>query len=311
MAVVRRAWIALLLLTGLVAGTVADRPAPRRVVLSGDYLVLSADFHLHSGMWSGGALTPWGLVLESERQGLDVIALTGHNETLDARVARVFSRLADGPVVLIGQEITSATQDMVAVGITSTISPRLPLAAQIAEVHRQGGLAIAAHPLASYHAAYRPVMGAIDGTEVCHPVVWELPDAARQLALFKAATSAMPIGSSDFHFSGHPGSCRTYVFAREATAPSVMEALRARRTVVFTPDGRAYGDAALVRQAESLGLREDALSYTRDRGGLLDWVSRLATAAGLVGIAMRFRSPASRRGAGARESDRRAPAQSR
>ena len=72
----------------IAAGTLADRPRRHPPLTIGGYRVLAADFHTHSSMWSDGALTPWGLVLEAERQGLDAIAVTGHNEVLDGQIAR-------------------------------------------------------------------------------------------------------------------------------------------------------------------------------------------------------------------------------
>ena len=65
MTVAARVWIPLALVAALVAGTVADRPEPSPAIRIGGYRVLSGDFHLHSGMWSGGTLTPWGLVPEA------------------------------------------------------------------------------------------------------------------------------------------------------------------------------------------------------------------------------------------------------
>jgi len=142
----RNLWIFAALLASIAVGTLADEPIARTPLRVGVYQVLSGDFHLHPALGSGGSLTPWGLVTEAQRQGLDVIAVTGHNTIWDARVAHAFSRLVDGPIVLIGEEVTSKTQDLVAVGIETTISPFLPLRDQIGEVHRQGGVAIAPHP---------------------------------------------------------------------------------------------------------------------------------------------------------------------
>jgi hypothetical protein len=136
--VVSRLWIPAVLAVAVIAGTVADQPRDREPMIAGDYVVLSGDFHLHSGLTSGGSMTPWGLVGEALRQDLDVIAITGHNEAWGGRIARAFSRVAASPIVLVGEEVTSATQDLIAVGIQSTISPHLPLIDQIAEIHRQG-----------------------------------------------------------------------------------------------------------------------------------------------------------------------------
>jgi hypothetical protein len=296
-AMMRQMWMPALLLVSIAAGTYADRPADRVPLVIGGYRVLAADFHLHPGLGSGGSLTPWGLVTEAQRQDLDVIAITGHNTTWDARVARGFSHLVDGPVVLTGEEVTSRTQDLVAVGIEEPVSPALPLRDQVEAIHRQGGVAIAAHPSARYSEPYRDVMSMLDGTEVCHPMMYARPATADELATFAAQTPATPIGSSDFHTSGRLGVCRTFLFVDESNERGILGAIRAHRTVVYGLQGRAFGDPALVRLADAAGLREVAARYTRDRGGVLDWVSRIAAGVALFGVAFATRARASRRGA--------------
>lgn len=294
-----RWWIPAALGIALIAGTLADRPRDREPMTAGDYVVLSGDFHLHSGLTSGGTMTPWGLVGEAMRQDLDVVAITGHNEAWGGRTARTFSHFVAGPIVLAGEEVTSATQDLIAVGIETTVSPRLPLVDQITEIHRQGGVAIAAHPIARYHAPYidTGAISALDGTEVCHPVIYERQGSADELMAFAASTKATPIGSSDFHANGRVGMCRTFLFASEATERGVLEAIRDHRTVVYAMNGRAFGDPQLVQMADALGLRDVAARYTRARGSVLDWVSRLGAIAGLAGIALATKSLSTRRGA--------------
>jgi hypothetical protein len=115
------------------------------------------------------------------------------------------------------------------------------------------------------------------------------------------------MGSSDFHFSGRVGACRTFLFVMDATERGVLDAIRKHRTVVYGKDGRAFGDAALVQLADSVGLRDVAASYTRARGSLLDWISRVAAGAGLLGIVLATRPRASRPGAARRESGPRVP----
>jgi predicted metal-dependent phosphoesterase TrpH len=287
----KRPWLPAVLVVALVAGTVADRPRDRAPMITGDYVVLSGDFHLHSGLTSGGSMTPWGLVGEALRQDLDVIAITGHNETWGGRVARAFSRVAASPIVLVGEEVTSAAQDLIAVGIKSTISPDLPLIDQIAEIHRQGGVAIAAHPIKRFHRAYidTGAVKAIDGTEICHVVMYERQGSGDELIEFAKHTDAAPIGSSDFHVSGRVGTCRTFVFAREPTERGVLDAIRDRRTVVYAMNDQAFGDPELVRMADGLGLRDAAAGYARGRGSVLDWISRLGAIGGLIGIALATR----------------------
>lgn len=74
--------------------------------------------------------------------------------------------------------------------------------------------------------------------------------------------------------------CRTYVFARAASAAAILDALRTRRTVVYGLGGKAYGDPALVRLAEEHPELRAAATID-ERAGALDWLGR---AAGILGM---------------------------
>jgi hypothetical protein len=275
----------LLLGAAIVAGTVADTPRPNPPLTLGGYHVLAVDFHTHSSMWSDGALTPWGLVLEARRQGLDAIAITGHNETWDARLGQRFSRLVGGPTVLTGEEILSTpSYHMIAVGIARTVSFRQTAADAIDDIHRQGGVAIAAHPFPTFWEGWDSrAMTRLDGAEICHPGVYARALGQRELEQFAARAPLAAIGSSDFHGLGPMGICRTYVFATDASEEGILDAVRAHRTVVYGRDDRAYGDPALMRLAADAGGLRDR-DPSRLPVGWLDWVSRFGAVAGLTGV---------------------------
>jgi predicted metal-dependent phosphoesterase TrpH len=274
-----------LLVVACLAGWVADRPAVRVPIELGGYRVLAADFHIHSSTWSDGVLTPWGLVLEAERQGLDAIAVTAHNEVADAKVSRWFSRLIGGPTVLVGQEILAPYHHVIAVGIDRVVDSRLSVADEADEVHRQGGVAIAAHPLRSFWPSFdEAALSRLDGAEICHPLIYRSADDQRTFEAFAAQGSFAAIGSSDFHGLSRLGVCRTFVFARENSADAIVDALRAHRTVVYGLDGQAYGDPALIALAATRPeLRESAT--TDARPSAWDWISRIGGLAGLAGLA--------------------------
>lgn len=107
-------------------------------------------------------------------------------------------------------------------------------------------------------------------------------EAQRDFERFAARGRVAAIGSSDFHGLGRMGMCRTYVFARDHSAEAILEAIRARRTVVYGLGGQAYGDPSLVRlAAEHPHLLEAATVDAR--AGWLDWVSRACGVVGLLG----------------------------
>ena len=280
---------ALLLLSAIGAGTYADRPPARRVRIVGEYRIVAVDLHVHSSMWSDGALTPWGLVLEARRAGLDAIAVTAHNEVVDAKTARWFSRMIGGPTVLVGEEVLAGGRyHLIAVGIEDRVSFRQSAARAIDDIHRQGGIAIAAHPTSEFSGWDASAVSRLDGAEICHPLVYVLDDGTAQLEAFAARGSFAAIGSSDFHGLGAMGACRTFVFAADTTPAAILDAIRAHRTVVYGRDGRAYGDPALIPLGERTGLREAAEEW-KSRGSAADWWSRAAGIMGLFGVVVSSR----------------------
>lgn len=239
---------------GAVAGGVLDRVTMSRWTEDGGPYLLAADFHVHA-FPGDGALPPWEVAREARRRGLDVIAITNHNQLLGARAA---AALTDGvPIVLVGQEITAPTFHMAAVGLSHAVDWRLSAAAAIDAVHAQGGIAIAAHPTSpSWTRQDDEALARLDGTEVAHPVVDFKRDGRQQLETFRDRVAQVnpgvaPIGSSDFHFSGGMGRYRTYVLARELRGAAVLDAVRDGRTVASDPRGQLIGngeDVALVER---------------------------------------------------------------
>ena len=275
----RGAWA--LMAVSLASGALADRVPARAPIVAGGYRVIAADFHTHSSTWSDGMLTPFGLVLAARRQGLDAIAITGHNQVSDAKAGRWFSSLIGGPTVLVGQELLGVGHHIIAIGTEQQIA--LPtVAAQIAEVHRQGGIAIVAHPMPEFWAAFDDqVKDQLDGAEICHPLIYSNPKALPAFEQFRAGHALAAIGSSDFHGLGRIGECRTYVFATGNTAAAILEAVRAKRTVVYAPGGKTYGDPALAALiASRTDLREVATTDAPASG--LDWISRVSGVIGLM-----------------------------
>ncbi len=271
---------AVLLFVAAVAGLLAPAPRMSTPARMGEYRVLAGDFHIHMFPLDEATLAPWDVVLEARRRGLDAIALMGHNQVWTAKVGRWFSRLTGGPLVLVGEEIITPAYDMIAVGIEQNVDWHGTAAESIAKIHRQGGVAIAAHPLRSYWPAYdEAAMAGLDGAEVLHPMAFAGPRFAAELRQFYERKPLTAIGSSDFHGTIYPGFSRTYVFVREVTEQAVLDALRERRTVAVDRDRHAYGDVELIGLAEANGGLPRSGVVTEADG----W-SRLSRAAALAGM---------------------------
>jgi len=262
-------------LVAIAAGTWSDRAQIRAPISVGGYRVLAADFHVHSTFPGAALLGPWDLVLEARRQGIEAFALTPHNQIVSAKIGRWFARLVGGPTVIVGEEVRRLRYHLIAAGIEARIAPTVPAAEAIAEVHRQGGAAIAAHPIAEFWPAYSgAALAQLDGAEVMHPRAFFEPRVRLELQQFLRRGGMTAIGSSDYHGIGALGLPRTYVFATDASEAAILDAVRAGRTVVYGVDGEAYGDSKLIRLAAADGrLPIRNLDDRRDR--MLAVISRL------------------------------------
>jgi hypothetical protein len=302
-------WASLaLFVAGVVGGTWLDPRPPRPPVHRGPWRVLEGDFHAHTRM-SDGFLSPFDLVLQADRRGLDVLAVTEHNTTAAAEMARAWSRLVGGPTILIGEEVTAKGYHVHGIGLTRTVDASLPLEAVIDEVHRQRGVVIAAHPVERYWPALLPVRDRLDGAEVMHPGAYAWRDAGSEgswrwdgmrdfyLGAVESGRRFTAIGSSDYHGFSPLGVCRTLVFVtepsggidgdgRDAMERAVLDALREARTVVFDLSGRAYGDPALVALLAAEPYTPRAQDYGYAAQGVLDAVLRFAGWLGFVGLAL-------------------------
>jgi len=282
---IARASAALLVAGGLAGSLAAAGVAQRAPARHGEFFVLAGDFHVH-GFPGDGALPAWALRDEARRRGLDVIALTNHNQRLAGRLGRLVSGDAATPLVLGAEEVTAAHYHIAAVGIERPIPGSLTAADAIAAIHTQGGVAIAAHPSASFGGFDVAAKASLDGAEIAHPMIIGDPQARAELVRFTQAARTVnphlaPIGSTDFHFRQPVGLCRTYLFAREYSQAGVIEAIRAGRTVAFDPGGGTYGDPELAAVVGRV--RASAEPPARQRT-FLDRLSGLLAMTGILGL---------------------------
>lgn len=228
----------------------APRPGP-----SGEF-VLAADFHVHA-FPGDGALPGWDLRRDARRLGLDALVVSNHNQTLAAAIGGALSSGNTWPLLLPAQELTTPQFHIVAVGVRKTVDWRLPERELLDAIHRQGGVAIAAHPGPdSWTSRDDAILAALDGAEVAHPMADFMDDGRAHLDSFFARARTQnptlaPIGSSDFHIAGAPGYCRTYVLARAVTADAILDAIREGHTVAEDRHGKRYGDPARIAIVEA------------------------------------------------------------
>jgi hypothetical protein len=272
---------AILFIAAVLTGTILDFRAPAPGSTSESILV--ADFHVHP--YPGdGSLPTWELQREAERRGLDVLAVTGHNNRFGLEVGRLVKLDPGGAILIPGQEITTPSFHLVAVGTERLIDWRLTAREAIAAIHEQGGVAIAAHPVpASWRVEDPNALRALDGAEVAHPSQAAFSSSRREFALFFQRVSALnprlsPIGSSDFHMTAPLGRSRTYLLVKERSVAGVLDAIRAGRTVAR--DGRGV----LLGMPEDIARVEDWL--TTSPLPETTWPARLPAVIALLALAV-------------------------
>ena len=108
-----------------------------------------ADMHLHT-LYSDGTASVQQLLDHVERRtDLDVIAVTDHERIDGALRAREIHAAGDYSFdLVVGEEITTRRGHVVALFLTERVRALRPLPETLERIHDQGGIAIAAHPLA-------------------------------------------------------------------------------------------------------------------------------------------------------------------
>ncbi|MYY09297.1 histidinol phosphatase [Streptomyces sp. SID4919] len=206
------------------------------------------DCHLHSLASSGGELTPEQVVADARAAGLHFLAATEHNTSA---THDTWSRQADDDLlVILGQEVVTRTGHWLALGLPPghVVDWRYGVRDDVidrhlAEVHRAGGLCVAAHPHAPYPSGtfMYPYQG-FDVVEVWNgpwssDVPWQADNEAalaewgRSLAADLHQGRWRPAtGNSDTHLKGQLGVPHTVVLAEELSADEILAAIRAGRS---------------------------------------------------------------------------------
>ena len=170
-----------------------------------------ADMHIHS-LYSDGTASVADILEHVERHtDLDVIAITDHERIDGAQRAAELHAAGDFSFdLVVGEEITTRRGHVLALFITERIPALLPLDESLRRIHAQGGIAIAAHPMAPLplsvgRRSLRGVRDASDGAVYFDALELFNPSHAgrmRQDARLElnAAELGLPgVGNSDGH----------------------------------------------------------------------------------------------------------------
>jgi hypothetical protein len=140
---------------------------------------LLIDLHIHTSKYSWcSSIEPQQAVYKALELGLDGIALVEHDRVWsDEDIIQLKTQTkANSLIILRGQEISCNTEDkyrhghLITFGYYRIDHQNLSTREVIAAVHREGGLAIAAHPFRGGFGLGEDIyLLDIDGIEVLHP----------------------------------------------------------------------------------------------------------------------------------------------
>ena len=201
---------------------------------------LHADLQVHTQA-SDGMDDPLTILDAARRRGVDLIAVTDHDQTLGALLAREASARSDHPVEVIpASEVTSRHGHILALWIEEPIPAFKSAAATVEAIWKQGGAAIIAHPaavvplalnfrdidrliedLAPERSGDQPPILAIETANPIPSARWRRGRIIERNQQWNLAQT----GGSDAHFHEQVGSALTTFPISDGQSPS--EALRA------------------------------------------------------------------------------------
>ncbi len=178
--------------------------------------------HLHT-LYSDGTVGILDLLEHVERAtDLDLVAITDHERIDGARRAREIHAAGEYSFELVvGEEITTRRGHLLALFLRERVPALRPLTETLERIHDQGGLAIAAHPMApltpslgrrsllKLHEAADP-RHHLDGIEVLNPSAAGRTRRVARRQLNDTLLHLPGVGNSDSHVLEHVGSAWTW-----------------------------------------------------------------------------------------------------
>ncbi len=198
-----------------------------------------ADLQLHSDLGDGLA-SPEEILLSAERAGLDLIALTDHDDIRGAFILRDIAAKRGSTVEVVpGIEVTTRSGHLLALFVEDEIPMFRPLGETISLIHRGGGIAIVPHPLSylTFSVGERALRSLaargdddsfVDGIEINNPSYAGRVRVQRARWLNTHVLRVAETGSSDAHHAKLVGTAWTEFPGQGAAA--LRTALLARTT---------------------------------------------------------------------------------
>jgi hypothetical protein len=230
--------------------------------------------HVHTTASDGTASPREVLAFIADHTNLSVVAICDHNTNEGALEAAGYAH-DYGIDVVVGQEVESSQGHILGLWTPTLIAPGMSAEETVAEIHRQGGIAIAAHPYAPkwWHkhglcrgetSVYNSV--AFDGVEVANSTPLLFAANIRARRYWRANRERLcATGGSDAHMLSVIGTSRT-IFPG-STAEDLRAALEARTTTGYGPTFNPTRGVSYARKVPEIKERDrDRKAREAERG---------------------------------------------
>ncbi|MCW1949533.1 MAG: PHP domain-containing protein [Candidatus Shapirobacteria bacterium] len=198
------------------------------------------EFHCHSCFSQESWATPEKIIQQCQKNGIDGIALTDHNEITGAQELK-----QNAPAwlkVVIGEEISTTEGEIIGLFLHTKINAGLSLSETIQAIKKQGGLAILPHPfdrLRSKKLPLKNILKNIDSFDIIETfngrTIWGADN--KQAENYAKQREKIRISGSDAHFLSEYG--KTLMHNIDCSNPRLfMESLKKatatnRKTNIF------------------------------------------------------------------------------
>ncbi|MFW5929122.1 MAG: PHP domain-containing protein, partial [Halobacteriota archaeon] len=190
---------------------------------------LKADLHVHSGSSYDGEGSVDEILDAAEESGLDVVAVTDHDE-IDASLEAVEEAVERDVVAVPGVEVSSADGHVLAWNVRERPRRGRPVEDTVDEIRDLGGVAVIPHP-------FQRLRHGVGGVEDCDAV--EVYNSRlltgwsnRQARRFASGHGLPMVAGSDAHIVDMIGRAFFHVDADSRTADAVVDAVVAGDTEV-------------------------------------------------------------------------------
>jgi len=190
--------------------------------------LIRLDLHVHSTHSIDGQCSLKEIVKTAREKGLNGVALADHNTIDGHKEIRYFAKEKNF-LIIPGVEVSSSCGHIVALGVNKPIPRGLSPAETVKLIHRQGGVAIAAHPFIigrNPNLVYKAKFDAIEGLNA-RAILLANPLAQN----FAKKNKISIVGGSDAHHCDEVGLAYTELEC-ELELESILNEIRKGRTSV-------------------------------------------------------------------------------